>query len=56
MAKITYEQFKAIIEANAMNNDWLFGEGWELIHQYPEYADRISIEHIQKSFDKEVQE
>lgn len=56
MAKITYEEFKQIIEANAMNNDWLFGEGWQLIQEHPEYSDRIAAEHLRKAFVKEVVE
>ena len=53
---MTYEEFKAVVEANAMNDEWLFGDGWHLIQTYPEYADRISLEHIQKLFVIEAQE
>ena len=49
---MTFEEFKALAEANANNDEWLFGEGWELIHQYPEYSDRIIVESLEKTFGK----
>jgi len=52
MAKLTFEEFKQLAEDNANNNDWLFGEGWDLIQQYPEYSDRLIVESLAKTFAK----
>ncbi len=50
MAKLTFEEFKQLAEANAKNDHWLFGEGWDMIHQYPEYSDRLILETLQQRF------
>ena len=57
MAKLTFEEFVALAEANAHNDHWLFGEGWEMVHQYPEYSDRYILESLAETFrKKETQE
>jgi len=55
MSRLTFEEFKALAESNAKNDDWLFGEGWDIIRSYPEYCDRILVESWTKT-DKEVAE
>jgi len=47
---MTYQEFKQVAEANALNDEWLFGEGWELIRAYPEYSDQLIAETLSKSF------
>lgn len=49
---LTFEEFKALAEKNAHDDQWLFGEGWDLIHQYPEYSDRMIVESLAKTFGK----
>jgi hypothetical protein len=44
MTKLTFEQFKELAESNAQNDEWLFGEGWDIIRSYPEYCDRMIVE------------
>ncbi len=57
MAKLSFEEFKQLAEQNAKNDDWLFGPGWDMIHQYPEYSDRLILESLQNRFlNKEVTE
>ena len=44
MTTLTFEEFKALAESNAKNDEWLFGEGWDIIRSYPEYCDRLTAE------------
>lgn len=47
---LTYEEFVALAENNAHNDQWLFGEGWEMVHEYPEYSDRYILQSLAKTF------
>lgn len=41
---MTYEEFKHMVETNAIDDTWFFSHGWDLVKQYPEYSNRLVVE------------
>ena len=39
MAKLTYEEFVSLYEANYQDQNWFFGEFYHIQEKYPEYVD-----------------
>ncbi len=57
MAILSFEEFKQLAETHSHDDLWFFGEGYNLMQQYPEYCDRLIAENlIQSLAKKEVAE
>jgi len=48
---LTFEEFRALAEKNSHDDQWLFGEGWDIIRSYPEYCDRLTQEAFRKNME-----
>lgn len=52
---MTYQEFRQLAEANALDDHWLFGEGWDIMCAHPEFCDQMIVEQMLKSCKKQLE-